>query len=151
MKSWSHFPLWSKFRTSVLLYFRQCPRKAPLLRSRFHTQSTICSFQYFDQFSDLDLRQNIFNLIIFISNKKLPWAVSFEFISGILFSLYSERKQFVSKPSRSYWTVANKRIFNYLCLIYQEREKRIKSFYVTVGIQGFSAKPRICMGCNLDR
>ena len=115
-------------------------------------------FSVFGQFWDLDFRHNIFNPIIFISNKKQPWAVWFGFISAILFPLYSERKKFVSKPSRSYWAVANKRIFNYLCLIYQERQKRIKSLSVTVGIRAFSvffcccsnAKPRICTGCNLD-
>ena len=98
----------------------------------------IVVFSVFGQFWDLDLRQNIFNPIIFIWNKKLPWAVWFGFISGILFPLYSERKTFVSKPSRAYWAVPNKRIFNYLCVIYQEREKRIKSFCVTVGIRAFS-------------
>ena len=116
----------------------------------------IVVFSVFGQFSDLDLRHNIFNPIIFISNKKQTWAVWFGFISGILFPLYSERKKFASKPSRSYWAVANKRIFHYLCLMYQKREKRIKSFCVTVGIRGFTffffsnAKPRICAGCNLD-
>ena len=60
-------------------------------------------FSVFDQFSDLDIRHNIFNPIIFISNKKLSWAVcQFRFISEILFPLYSERKHFVSKPSPSY-------------------------------------------------
>ena len=60
-------------------------------------------FSVFDQFSDLDLRHNIFNPIIFISNKKLSWTVcQFRFISEILFPLYSERKHFVSKPSLSY-------------------------------------------------
>ena len=43
----SVFPLWSKFRTSVQVYFSQCQRKALSLRSRLHTQSTICSFQWF--------------------------------------------------------------------------------------------------------
>ena len=90
----------------------------------------IVVFSVFGQFSDLDLRHNIFNPIIFISNKKQPWAVWFGFISGILFPLYSERKKFV----------ANKRIFHYLCLMYQKREKRIKSFCVTVGIRGFTVK-----------
>ena len=83
MKSRSQFSLWSKFRTSGTTVLQAVSAKSPLvtIRSRLHTQSTICSFQYFDQFSDLDLRQNIFNLIIFISNTKLPWAVSFEFSS----------------------------------------------------------------------
>ena len=62
----------------------------------------IVVFSVFGQFWDLDLRQNIFNPIIFIWNKKLPWAVWFGFISGILFPLYSERKTFVSKPSPAY-------------------------------------------------
>ena len=31
-----------------------------------------------------------------------------------------------SQPSCSYWAVTNKRIFNYLCLIYHEKEKRFK-------------------------
>ena len=93
-------------------------------------------FSIFDQFSDLDLRHNIFNPIIFLSNKKLSWAVcKFRFISEILFLLYSERKHFVSKPSRSHWVVANKRIFNYLCLIYQKKEKRVKIILFTVGIR----------------
>ena len=60
-------------------------------------------FSVFHQFSDLDLRHNIFNPIIFISNKNLSWAVcQFRFISEILFPLYSERKHFGSKPSGSY-------------------------------------------------
>ena len=108
----------------------------------------IVVFSVFGQFWDLDLRQNIFNPIIFISNKKQPWAVWFGFISAILFPLYSERKTFVSKPSRSYWAVANKRIFNYLCLIYQEREKRIKSFSVTVGIRAFSVFVLLLFKCK---
>ena len=66
----SVFPLWSKFRTSVLLYFSQCPQKALSLRSRLHTQSTICSFHCFRTI----LRSRsppymIFIPIIFISNK----------------------------------------------------------------------------------
>ena len=83
MKSRSQFSLWSKFRTSGTTVLQAASAKSPLvtIRSRLHTQSTICSFQYFDQFSDLDLRQNIFNLIIFISNTKLLLAVSFEFSS----------------------------------------------------------------------
>ena len=107
-------------------------------RDSIHISPQIVVFSVFGQFSDLDLRQNILNSIIFTSNKKLPWAVWFGFISGIPFPLYSESKKLVSKPSRSYWAVANKRIFNYLCLIYQERDKRIKSFSVTVGIRSFS-------------
>ena len=43
----SVFPLWSTFGTCVQLYFSQCQRKALSLRSRLHTQSTICSFQCF--------------------------------------------------------------------------------------------------------
>ena len=58
-------------------------------------------FSVFDQFSDLDLRHNVFNQIIFISNKNLSWDVcQVRFISETLFPLYSERKH--SKPSRSY-------------------------------------------------
>ena len=38
-------------------------------------------FSIFDQFWDLDLRQNIFNPIIFISNKKLPLDSYLEFSS----------------------------------------------------------------------
>ena len=94
-------------------------------------------FSVFDQFSDLDLRHNVFNQIIFISNKNLSWDVcQVRFISETLFPLYSERKH--SKPSRSYWVAANKRIFNYLCLIYQKKEKRIKIIPFTVATRRFS-------------
>ena len=55
-------------------------------------------FSVYDQFSDLDLRHNIFIPIIFISKKNLPWTVCFGFISRIPIPLYSERKQFVSEP-----------------------------------------------------
>ena len=113
-------------------------------------------FRVFDQFSDLDLRHNIFNPIIFISNKKLSCAVGqFRFITEIVFPLYSERKHFVSKPSRSYWVVPNKRIFNYLCFTYQKKEKIVTIILFTVGIGRFffqMQSPTYAwgMGCNLD-
>ena len=121
----SVFPLWCKFRTN-------CNPVSVREKPSSYGQDSIYSpqlvvFSVFDQFSDLDLRHNIFNPIIFISNKKLSWDVcQFCFISEILFLFYSEKKHFVSRPSRSYWVRANKRIFNYLCLIYQKNEKRGK-------------------------
>ena len=79
-----------------------CERSSSYGQDFIHSPQFVV-FSVFDQFSDLDLRHNIFNPIIFISSKKPSWAVrQFRFISKILFPLYSKRKQFVSKPSLSY-------------------------------------------------
>ena len=137
MQVWNFLPWWAMESRSSLfglslepVYY--CNPVSVLEKPSSHGQDSIHSpqfvvFSVFDQFSDLDLRHNIFNPIIFISNKNPSWDVcQFRFISEMLFPLYSERRDFVSKPSRSYWVLANKRIFNYLCLIYQKKKKRVK-------------------------
>ena len=48
-------------------------------------------FSVIDQFSDLDLRHDIFNPIIFISNKNLSWAVCF--VSYVTFSSHYIQKE----------------------------------------------------------
>ena len=76
----SVFHLWSKLRTSVLLYFSPCQQKALSLRSRLHTQSTICSFHCFQ--SILRSRSPpymIFIPIIFISNKNYLKVARYSF------------------------------------------------------------------------
>ena len=53
-------------------------------------------FSVFDQFSDLDLRHNIFNPIIFISNKKLSWLFV-SFVSYLKFSSnYIQKEKILS-------------------------------------------------------
>ena len=73
------------------------PEKPSSYSQDFMHSPQFVVFSIFDQFSDLDLRHNIFNPIIFISNKKLSWAVcQFRFISEILFLFNIQKENILS-------------------------------------------------------
>ena len=101
---WNFLPWWAmKSRSSLFgaslepVYY--CNSVSVREKPSSYGQDSIHSpqfvvFSVFDQFSDLDLCHNIFNPIIFISNKKLSWVGLFvSFVSYLKFSSHYIQKE----------------------------------------------------------